>query len=239
MGATLKIAHNSFEKVKVERDRKERLQRVDDWQKEKARKLKALEEFKAKQRECRLLTEKNITDNSITSIGEDEDKVQTKEFVKGARRKISKSNMEKHSVSSNSSFTDDAMQNNLKYKKNIVPYSEKSAIQLASVIDDKQNSDEIPTDHQTTTRKRIEQNRNGWKFFRDNLYFIKNQKYPQPSNANTECKVLTSSPQEDCDILDASNPHMTENQILTATGKNELEYNRKETGCGGRHCIIC
>ena len=34
MGSTLKIAHNVFDKAKVEKDRKERLKDFDDWQKE-------------------------------------------------------------------------------------------------------------------------------------------------------------------------------------------------------------
>ena len=50
MGTTLRIAHNVFEKVRVEKDRKERLQKYEDWQKEKVKKIKALDEFKSKMR---------------------------------------------------------------------------------------------------------------------------------------------------------------------------------------------
>ena len=38
MGETLGIAHNVFEKVAREKDRKERLKKFDEWQKVKARK---------------------------------------------------------------------------------------------------------------------------------------------------------------------------------------------------------
>ena len=78
MGTTLGIAHNVFDKVKVEKDRKERLKDFDDWQKEKARKVKALKELqdnlrrlKESREEDKIVTECSI--NSATSVGESDD----------------------------------------------------------------------------------------------------------------------------------------------------------------------
>lgn len=45
MGETLKIAHNVFEKMERERDRKERLKKYEDWQKEKVKKKQRLKEI--------------------------------------------------------------------------------------------------------------------------------------------------------------------------------------------------
>ena len=46
MGETLGIAHNVFEKVAREKDRKERLKKFDEWQKIKLQKQKKIEELK-------------------------------------------------------------------------------------------------------------------------------------------------------------------------------------------------
>ena len=46
MGETLGIAHNVFEKVAREKDRKERLKKFDEWQKIKIQKQKKIEEMK-------------------------------------------------------------------------------------------------------------------------------------------------------------------------------------------------
>ena len=46
MGETLGIAHNVFEKVAREKDRKERLKKYDEWQKIKAQKQRKIEELK-------------------------------------------------------------------------------------------------------------------------------------------------------------------------------------------------
>lgn len=48
MGETLGIAHNVFEKVAREKDRKERLKKFDEWQKQKAKKQQRLVELRAR-----------------------------------------------------------------------------------------------------------------------------------------------------------------------------------------------
>jgi hypothetical protein len=45
MGETLGIAHNVFEKMERERDRKERLKKVEDWNKEKGKKRARIKEM--------------------------------------------------------------------------------------------------------------------------------------------------------------------------------------------------
>lgn len=48
MGETLGIAHNVFEKMERERDRKERLKKVEDWNKEKQKKKQRIKEMQMK-----------------------------------------------------------------------------------------------------------------------------------------------------------------------------------------------
>ena len=52
MGETLGIAHNVFEKIEREKDRKERLKKYEEWQKTKVKKQQKIAEIKAKIKEA-------------------------------------------------------------------------------------------------------------------------------------------------------------------------------------------
>ena len=152
MGTTLGISHNVFDKVKVEKDRKERLKDYDDWQKEKARKMKALDEFKSNLRNLResraerdIVTESSIV--SITSVGDEEDKDNKTDIRTGARRKTSrphkrnsiKKSSHKGSISSTCSLKDEKIKPKLT-SKNVAGFNKiRENTQESSNIEDQTN----------------------------------------------------------------------------------------------------
>lgn len=242
MGTTLRIAHNVFEKVRVEKDRKERLQKCDDWQKEKIKKLKALEEIKSRIRHVEESNERKVSESSLTSFGEQDHKGNGNEAKTGARRKTSRSSMQKGSISSIPSSTDYKTQHNLTPKRTIVSKTETQTNYETSVngrpvtYSEHSLTDE---DHKyTTSRKRF----NGWKFLKGNINLIdKNQKRSTSPQENSETKVLNSSLQRNHDLKDVY-LHARENKTTTSTTSQKvcLEYERKQTGCGGeKQCTIC
>ena len=245
MGTTLRIAHNVFEKVRVEKDRKERLQKYEDWQKEKVKKIKALDEFKARMRCNQESKEGNVTEACITSIGvivtsigEEDDKVNDNEFRTGARRKVSKSSMKKTSISSIHSSTDYKPHQNSAPKRTIVSETKQPNIYETSIIEQQATySKHSNESHKNTSnRKRF----NGWKFVKVNMNLINNnQNCSTSSHRNSETKVLTSSPQRNCDAKDVY-LHARDNKGPTTSKNVSLEYERKKTGCGGgKQCTIC
>ena len=245
MGTTLRIAHNVFEKVRVEKDRKERLQKYEDWQKEKVKKIKALDEFKSRMRINEESKDGNVTETCITSIGiivtsigEEDDIDNENEFRTGARRKISKSSMKKSSTSSIRSSTDYKPHQSSTPKRTIVSKTKQPNIYETSVIEQQatypKHSNEA---HKNTShRKRF----NGWKFVKTNMNLINNnQNCSTSSHENSETKVLTSSPQRNYDAKDVY-LHARDNKRTATSKKVSLEDERKKTGCGGgKQCTIC
>ena len=68
MGETLGIAHNVFEKIEREKDRKERLKKYEEWQKTKVKKQQKIVEFKAKIKEA----DASNNGNRVAQVGEPE-----------------------------------------------------------------------------------------------------------------------------------------------------------------------
>ena len=62
MGETLGIAHNVFEKMERERDRKERMKKYEDWQKEKVKKQQKIKEMQAKVKDAEAVKKKSFVD---------------------------------------------------------------------------------------------------------------------------------------------------------------------------------
>ncbi|TRY61924.1 hypothetical protein TCAL_16259 [Tigriopus californicus] len=67
MGETLGIAHNVFEKMERERDRKERIKKYEEWQKVKVKKQQKLKVMKAK---IRVNEELRRNDESQSQLSE-------------------------------------------------------------------------------------------------------------------------------------------------------------------------
>ena len=68
MGETLGIAHNVFEKIEREKDRKERLKKYEEWQKTKVKKQQKIAEIKAKIKEA----DASNNGNRVAQVGEPE-----------------------------------------------------------------------------------------------------------------------------------------------------------------------
>ena len=68
MGETLGIAHNVFEKIEREKDRKERLKKYEEWQKTKVKKQQKIAEIKAKIKEA----EASNNGNRLAQVAEPE-----------------------------------------------------------------------------------------------------------------------------------------------------------------------
>ncbi len=75
MGETLGIAHNVFEKVAREKDRKERLKKFEDWQKEKAAKEQKIKRIRDN------LKEKNQNGSLANIFATEEDLGNTSNYM--------------------------------------------------------------------------------------------------------------------------------------------------------------
>ena len=81
MGETLGISHNVFEKVEREKDRKERLKKYEEWQKEHVKKKAKLKEMRSRIR----VVEKNVpSNNSSASLGNIADDVANPDSIPGS-----------------------------------------------------------------------------------------------------------------------------------------------------------
>ena len=69
MGETLGISHNVFEKAEREKDRKERLKKFEDWQKEKVKKKQRLRTMRERLKEVEK-TASNSNGSSRTNLNQ-------------------------------------------------------------------------------------------------------------------------------------------------------------------------
>ena len=80
MGETLGIAHNVFEKMAREKDRKERLKKYEDWQKEKVRKKQRLRDMRDKIKKAEKANEEEDNCNDEELEYEDEEELPAEDF---------------------------------------------------------------------------------------------------------------------------------------------------------------
>ena len=243
MGTTLGISHNVFDKVKVEKDRKERLKDYDDWQKEKARKIKALAEFQASLRNMRqsraedkIVTESSIVSN--TSVGDEENKDDKADTKTGARRKTSrphnrssiKKSSHKDSISSTCSLTDEKISQKLNSKRSSGLNRMKEYAPDSSNIEtqkSKRNSIDISQNNILQNKKKL----TGWVLLQTNLRSASNA--DSSSYRSSEPKLLSSSSQRD---LEEKGACMLAKEKETTT--ENISFESSDTGCGGRNCTI-
>ena len=242
MGTTLGIAHNVFDKVKVEKDRKERLKDFDDWQKEKARKVKALKELqdnlrrlKESREEDKIVTECSI--NSAISVGESDDIEDQIDIRTGARRKTSrpynrssiKISHHKDSISSTSSLIDDTQKRRRALSTDI------QNSRRTSGVEDHKSKENITTDHHSNYRPKNVKSKN-WLILRENVQTAKNSK---PSlSKNAESKQSSSSSQRNSEVLDGCFSAEDGTKNDPTTSKKIPRQERKSTGCGVNGCVI-
>ena len=245
MGSTLKIAHNVFDKVKVEKDRKERLKDFDDWQKEKARKTKALAEFQANLRNLRESRaadngSKECSINSVTSV-DDEDKDVKTDVRTGARRKTSrpynrssfKNVHHKDSISSTSSMMDEHSK-----RKVFARNRSNTNAELEKFVGKSDFKDEIckrksiPDSHDNVQRRKEKVNH--WHVLKGNLHSAKNRKASLSKSFDTT--ELSSSTKSD--VFDRRIRSTEEDEIVSSAVKTNSNYEREDTGCGQKLCTI-
>ena len=245
MGTTLKIAHNVFDKVKVEKDRKERLKDFDDWQKEKARKTKALAEFQANLRSLREARAeenavKECSNDSVTSV-DDEDKGIKTDAKTGARRKTSrpynrnsfKNVHHKDSISSTSSMMDEHTKRKVfaRNRSNTNTDLEKFTenFDLKNGVCKRMS---IPDSHDNVQRRKEKVNH--WYVLKGNLHSAKNRK--ASLSKNLDAKV--SSLPKNSEVYDGNSRSMEEDKKLSSAVKINSSYGREDTGCGPKLCTI-
>ena len=246
MGSTLRIAHNVFDKVAKEKERKERLGKYDDWQKEKIRKEKALKELKSKIREAEELQKCGTTADGNDSISkENANTIDHTDITPRRRRAISKSRIENNllnipSETENvSSTSPTAEKTSLNCTRESIVASKAQVSKFtrtASDIIEEASSPKTPIQNDHTINKR-KYSDGKWIIVKDNMPLINNPKFSNSCNAPAKTKALTDSTQ--INILVMNTPtHTTENEVTTNAGKKRLEHKGKGAGCGGKHCTI-
>ena len=245
MGTTLKIAHNVFDKVKVEKDRKERLKDFDDWQKEKARKTKALAEFQANLRSLReSRAEENVfkeyNSNSVTSV-DDEDKGGKTDLKTGARRKTSrpynrssfKNVHHKDSISSTSSMIEENSKRKVfaRNRSNTNAELEKM-MEKIDLKDEICKRKSIPDSHDSVQRRK--KNVNHWLVVKGNLPSAKNRKASLSRNFDT----TESSLPKNSNVCDGRFLSTKEDKKVPSAEKINSNYEREDAGCGQKLCTI-
>ena len=245
MGTTLKIAHNVFDKVKVEKDRKERLKDFDDWQKEKARKTKALAEFQANLRSLReSRAQENVvkeySNNSVTSV-DDEDKDEKTDLKTGARRKTSrpynrssfKNVHHKDSISSTSSMMDEHSKRKVfaRNRSNTNTELEKM-VKRIDLKDEICKRKSIPDSHDNVQRRK--EKNNHWLVLKGNLHSAKNRKASLSKNFD---KTESSTP-KNSNVCDGRFRCTEEDEKVPSAEKINSNYEREDAGCGQKLCTI-